>query len=335
LRRVLVTGADGFVGRALNRRLCAAAHTVRAATWEPADFTSCFDCPPASAPGGWENVVTGDIGPDTDWSAALDGVDAVVHLAARVHIMRDDSPDPLSEYRRVNTHATEGLARAAAMAGVKRIVYVSTIKVNGETTQGRGPFTPNDPPAPADPYGISKWQAEQALARIAAETGLEVVVVRPALVYGPGVRGNLEALLKLAAGGLPLPLGGITNARSLIGLDNLCDLLIRCVEHPAAAGRTFLVSDGEDLSTTELVRRLARHMGRRQILLSVPEGLVRAFAGLVKKRDVASRLFDSLIVDSSEVRRALDWSPPVTVDNGLARTCQWFLRSRSNGGGAA
>ena len=331
MKRVLVTGADGFVGRTLSRHLSAAGYAVRAATWEAVDFRLCLDSPTQSPPGGWENTVIGDIGPGVDWSEATRGVDAIVHLAARVHVMRDDAADPLSEYRRVNTQGTEALARTAAAAGVKRFVYISTIKVNGESTQGRGPFTPNDPPAPVDPYGVSKWEAEQAVRRIAADTGLEVVVVRPSLVYGPGVRGNFEALLRLVCRGLPLPLGGISNARSLVGLDNLCDLLMRCVERPAAAGGTFLAGDGKDLSTTELVRRMAWHMGKRLVLFSMPEGLVRGLAGLLGKRDVVSRLFDSLVVDSSSARDALGWRPPVTVDDGLTKTCRWFVESRGSG----
>lgn len=326
--KVLVTGADGFVGRMLNKRLCSAGFAIRAATLEPVEAGACYASQGEPVTASIENVAIGDISSRTDWSEVMDGVDAVVHLAARVHIMRDDATNPLAEYRRVNTQGTELLARAAADAGVKRFVYISTIKVNGDTTRGRGPFSESDEPAPTDPYAHSKWEAEQSLRRIAEESSLELVVVRPPLVYGPGVRGNFLALLGLVDRGLPLPLGGTRNARSLVYIENLCDFLARCVDHPGAAGRVFLVNDGEDLSTSELIRRLAGHLGKSVRLIDIPETPIRILAKLAGREEIVSRLFDSLVVDSKLAKEVMGWTAPVSVDDGLARTCAWFARRR-------
>lgn len=306
--RVLVTGADGFVGRALLPALTKAGHAARAAVRVPrAD----------SAP---DAVAIGDIGPETDWTAALDGIEAVIHLAARVHVMRETATDPLDQFRRVNVEGTRRLATAAA-AGVRRFVFVSSVKVNGEETAER-PFTEADIPLPEDPYGISKWEAEQILGGTAS--GMETVVLRPPLVYGPGVKGNFLSLLKLCNRGWPLPLGAIGNARSLIYVGNLADALVRAVDHPAAAGETFLVSDGEAVSVPELVRRIAAALDRPARLLPVPPGLLRAGAALIGRPGAAKRLLGSLVVDDQRIRKILAWQPPFTMVEGLRETAAWF-----------
>ena len=310
--KVLVTGAAGFVGSALRKALRTRGIAQRAATRR-------------AALEGLESVSVGDIDGTTDWSAAVSGISAVVHLAARVHVMRETASDALSEFRRVNTHGTERLARAAATAKVRRLVYVSSIKVHGEVTEAR-PFSRSDAASPRDPYGVSKWEAELALARVARETGLEVVIVRPPLVYGAGVRGNFLRLLQLVRLGIPLPFGSAHNLRSLIFVRNLADALVICVEHPLAAGQTFLASDGEDLSTADLCSRLGRALGRAPRLLPVPVAVLRPIAALAHRDAEFQRLFGSLQVDATPLRIELGWRPPYTVDQGIAETAAWFQR---------
>ncbi len=313
--RVLVTGANGFAGRAVMVRLKALGWNAVGVVRDEAARSRLHD--PASG------VVVGDLSRPVDWRPVLDGVQAVIHLAARVHVMREREPDPLHAYRAVNVAGTECLAAAAAAAGVRRFVYVSTIKVHGE---GRNTaYTPDDPSAPSDPYAISKWEAEQHLGELARETGLEVVAVRPPLVYGPGVGGNFLRLLKLTdlAVRMPLPLAGITNRRSMVFVENLADLLIRCAEHELAPGQVFLVSDGEDLSTPELIMRLARLSGRRARLVRVPLVLLRLGARIAGLRAEVDRLTGSLTVDPAALRERLGWSPPYTVDEGLLATVMW------------
>jgi nucleoside-diphosphate-sugar epimerase len=274
-------------------------------------------------------VVLGDIHTSTTLAAALRGVDVVVHLAARVHMMNDDAPDTLTEFRRVNVEGTVALARAAVEHGVRRIVFVSSVKVNGEATAGR-PFTEDDAPAPQDPYGVSKREAEDALRTIGARTGMEITIVRPALVYGPGVRANFLHLLKTVERGIPLPLPNIQNRRSLVGVENLADLLVECVGHPGAANETFMASDGEDVSTRELVARMAKALGRPARFLPVPESAIRLAARMTGKEAAVDRLFGSLVVDSSKARQKLGWKPPVTLDNGLAATARWYLETKAS-----
>lgn len=312
MSRILVTGANGFVGAALLPVLKAAGHRVRAALWQP---------DPALPDG----VVVGDIGPATEWGAALDGVDAIIHLAARVHVMRETEADPPGAFRRVNVEGTRRLAEAAQAAGVRRLVLMSTVKVNGERTKPGRPFTEADPPAPEDAYGVSKLEAERALEGAVAEP----VVLRAPLVYGPGVRANFLALMKACARGLPLPLGAVRNARSLLFVGNLADALLACATHAGAAGETFLVRDGEDVSTGELARRVGAAVGRRVPLVPVPAGLLRAAAAAVGKSAAAARLLDSLVVDDGKLRRTLEWAPPFTLDAGLRRTAAWFQASRN------
>jgi UDP-glucose 4-epimerase len=263
-------------------------------------------------------AVIGDINGATDWTTALNGCDAVVHLAARVHMMRDHACDPLALYRATNTEATLNLARQAAHAGVKRFVFISTIKVNGE---GRDTaYRETDTPALEDAYAISKWEAEQGLRRIEQETGLEVAILRPPLVYGPGVKANFLRLMQTVQKGWPLPLGAIRNRRSLLYLGNFVDAIQLCVEHPAAAGQTFLLDDGEPVSTPDLIRALARAMGRPARLLAVPVGVLELAGALLGKRAAVARLAGSLYVDSSAIRSRLGWTPPFSMEAGLAAT---------------
>lgn len=246
-------------------------------------------------------------------------ISTVIHLAARVHVMHDTASDPLAAFREVNFYATLELATQAAAAGVRRFVFASSVKVNGEATAVDHAFTERDAPAPQDAYAISKWEAEQGLRQIAANTGMEVVIIRPPLVYGPGVKANFAALMRAVQRGMPLPLGAVHNLRSLVGLDNLVDFIITCVGHPAAANQTFLVSDGADISTPDLVRAMARAASRPARLLPVPVGVLATLASLLGKRAAVDRLCSSLQLDISKARELLQWSPPVTLDEGLRR----------------
>jgi UDP-glucose 4-epimerase len=258
------------------------------------------------------------------WQASLAGVDVVIHSAARVHVMNDSESDPLAAFRKVNVDGTLNLARQAVAAGVRRFVFVSSIKVNGEATELGQPYRADDVPAPGDPYGVSKMEAEQGLRELAAQTGLEVVVIRPVLVYGPGVKANFMTMMRWLDKGVPLPFGAIDNRRSLVALDNLVDLVATCVTHPAAANQTFLVSDGEDLSTTGLLRRMAQALDKSARLLPVPAWMLRAGASLLGKSALSQRLCGSLQVDISKTRELLAWQPPVSVDVAMRATAKHY-----------
>ena len=310
-RPILISGATGFVGQALVAALRAQQRPVRRALRQ------------AIAGDEPDDVVVGDIGPDTDWLSALQDVDCVVHLAARTHVLDERSADALEAYRRINVLGTIRLAQLAAAAGVRRLVFLSSVKVNGDATTSRA-YTENDAPMPQDAYGITKREAEDALRRIGSETRMEVVILRPPLVYGPGVKGNFLRLLRLIERGLPLPLASVDNRRSLIYVENLVNAIIACVNAPAAAGKTYLVSDGEDVSTPALIGKLATAMGRSPRLLPCPVALLNLGAAMVGKRAAAARLTGSLRVDSSRIRAELGWVPRYSLDQGLNATAQWY-----------
>jgi len=309
---ILLTGSTGFLGC----RLVSALHS-KSDLHLTAAVRRRIEKPVASV------VEVQGLDSNTDWSTALTNQQVVIHAAARAHIMKDEVVDPLAEYRRVNVEGTHNLARQAAAAGVKRFIFISSIKVNGEKTPLGQPFTADNAPAPDDAYGVSKWEAEQGLLQLATETGMEVVIVRPPLVYGPGVKGNFANMIKLVAKGLPLPLGAIHNLRSLVSVDNLVDLIITCIDHPAATNQVFLAGDGQDLSTTELLRGVARAMGESSRLIPVPSSLLMLGATLSGKKAMAQRLLGSLQVDISKARHLLGWEPLISVEEGLRRCFEY------------
>lgn len=311
MTRVLVTGANGFVGTALCERLKTDGVAAIGAVRSSGNPTSCEPC------------VVGDLDGHTNWRVALTGISHVVHLAARVHVTDRHVSHSLSWFREVNVAGTVNLARQAVDAGVRRFLFVSSIKVNGEHTPV-GPFRPDDPPCPKDAYAQSKHEAEQALLEIGRRTGLEIVIVRPPLVYGPGVKGNFLTLLRAVQREWPLPLASCRNRRSLIGLTNFIDLLKTCLTHPAATGEIFLASDGEDLSTPELLHRVAHALGLKPRLFRFPPSLLQLASRLIGRSSVYDRLCGSLHVDASKVRSRLVWSPPSTVGEELRRTALWY-----------
>ena len=314
MNSILVTGATGFVGKFLCTRLLTDGLHVRGTLLESENTSSLVD--------GVQPVVVAPLGGNTKWDHALAGVDTIIHLAARVHIMTDPAVDPLTAFRKVNVEGTVQLAREAAKAGVRRLVFISSIKVNGEETGT--PYTLDSSTSPSDPYGISKWEAEQSLRKIEAETDLEVVIIRPTLVYGPGVKANFLNMMKMVSRGIPLPFDSVINKRSLIYVGNLVDALAICAVHPEAAGKTYLVSDGEDVSTPELIRRTAKALGVHTLLFPVPIYLMRLVGKLTCKSALVDRLTGSLMVDSSKIRQELEWAPPFTMEEGLRETAKWF-----------
>lgn len=316
--RVLVSGANGFIGQAVCQALSNSGcnHEIRGAIRKGALH-------------GIASVEVGDIGPETDWFAALQSVDIVVHLAARVHVMRETAMDALAEFRKTNTAGTETLAKAAARMGVRRFIYISSIKVNGEETLGAS-FKETDLPGPTDPYAISKYEAEQLLWQIGNEMGMEIVILRPPLIYGPGVRANFLRLMGSVVRGVPLPLAKVKNVRSLLYLGNLVDAIVVSVDHPAAAGKVFLLSDGEDISTPTLIRKIGRALGCPARLWPVPVMILQLVGKLTGKSAEVERLLGSLAVDSSRIRHDLGWHPPFTLNEGLQLTAQWYLAEKQD-----
>jgi len=305
---VLLTGATGFLGQDL---------AVKIEALSDFNLTSVVRSEVGSVTG--TRVFISQIDGDTDWCSALKDQDLIIHAAARAHVMNEEVADSLKEYRRVNVDGTLNLARQAVASGVKRFIFISSIKVNGEKTLLGLPFTADDSPAPEDAYGISKCEAEQGLFQIAADTGLEIVIIRPPLVYGPCVKGNFSSMMRVVKKRFPLPLGAINNKRSLVALDNLVDLIITCIDHPAAANQVFLAGDGEDLSTTELLRGVAKAAGVSSRLISVPASVLMFMASLLGKKEMAQRILGSLQVDISKARDLLGWTPPISVEEGLRR----------------
>ncbi|MDA7088502.1 SDR family oxidoreductase [Pseudomonas sp. SA3-5] len=317
--RVLVTGASGFIGSHLVTRI-AAEGLQPLAVLRRASSKNSPDMPV---------IRVSELSLTTDWSQAMENVHVVIHAAARVHVMDDQSIDPLTEFRKVNVDGSLNLARQAAAAGVRRFIFVSSIKVNGEGTSAGMPYLADAQAAPADPYGVSKMEAEQGLRSLATETGMEVVIIRPVLVYGPGVKANFLNMMRWLYKRVPLPFGAIHNRRSLVALDNLVDLIVTCIDHPAAANQTFLVSDGEDLSTSELLRRMAAALGKSARLLPVPSWLLETGAALLGKQALSQRLCGSLQVDISKTRELLNWTPPLSVDEALRKTAKHFLEQQA------
>lgn len=311
--KLLVTGASGFIGRALCARLSGTAGTELVGTVRSARHAA----PPGVA------IETREVGPDTRWHDLLESVDVVVHTAARVHVRRD--PDSLAEYRRVNAEGTVSLARQAAVCGVRRFVFLSSVKVNGDNTQPGQAFRADDPPAPADAYGLSKHEAEVGLLRIAGDRGMEIVTIRPPLVYGPGVKANFLALMRWIYKGYPLPFARVQNLRSLIAVDNLVDLVVACCSHPRAANETFMAADGEDISTAELITRLAAALNRPARLLPLSPELLLACATISGRGERARKVLGNLQVDARRTRERLDWKPAVSLEQALHATARHFL----------
>jgi len=314
--RLLLTGSTGFLGAALTRRLVSDTRyrLVTALRREVRDQVS-----------GPDSIIVGDIDVNTDWGQALSGIEVVVHSAARVHVMNDTVSNPLSEFRKVNVEGTLKLARQAASRGVRRFIFISSIKVNGESTAPGEFFTVDDKPYPVDPYSISKWEAEVGLQQLAKETGMEVVIIRPPLVYGPGVKGNIATMIKWIKKGVPMPFGSVNNQRSFVAIDNLVSLIALCADlekSPGAANHVFLVSDGEDVSTTVLLKKLAKAYGKKLQLIPVPVGLMRFAARILGKTGMADRLFGNLQVDSSKAQNLLGWEPVTSMNEQLAKMSQ-------------
>jgi len=315
---ILVTGAQGFVGQPLSFALTKQGYQVRAAL--RGNFQTND---------GQQTISVGEINGDTHWAEALVDVAVVIHLAARVHVMNETAADALSAYRKVNVEGTLNLARQAVQAGVKRFIFISSIKVNGESTVLGHPFREEQTPAPLDAYGISKYEAELALQQLAKETGLELVIIRPVLIYGPGVKANFKAMMRCLDIGLVLPLGSIQNQRSLLALDNLINLIQLCITHPAAANQIFLASDGVDMSTPELLIAMGSALGKPARLFKLPEPLIMIAAKLLDKHAMAERLCGSLQVDSSKARELLGWQPPLSVREALDKVAIAYRNNRS------
>jgi len=309
LPNILVTGANGFVGKALVTELAMRDLPVFALVRQAS----------GSLPEKVKKREISDLTEVIDWLPIVQDIETVVHVAARAHIMNDASPDPLIEFRKVNTAVTLNLAKQAADAGVKRFIFVSSIKVNGELTRKNTPFKPNDYFLPSDPYGLSKYEAEQGLLEMSKKTEMEVVIIRPPLVYGPGVKANFASMMRWVKKGVPLPFGAVNNQRSFVALDNLVSFITCCIDHPKAANEVFLISDGEDVSTTQLLQKVGRAYGSKAKLLAFPVSLMEAAAKLVGKESMASRLFASLQVDNSKAERLLGWKPVITMDEQLKK----------------
>ncbi len=320
--KIIVTGAIGFIGRAVVDALIDKNITVVALVRQhsvvlPSEVEQILI--------DYKMLLSEHLDESIDY--AMHGADALIHLAARAHIMNDSAENSLAEFRKVNTDGTLSLARKAVDAGIKRFIFISSIGVNGNNNSS--PFVEQDDPNPQEPYVISKFEAEQSLLELQKETGMEVTIIRPPLVYGENTPGNFSTLIKWSVKGVPLPFGAIDNQRSFIALDNLVSFIIHCVKHPKAANEVFLISDGEDVSTTELLRKVATAFGKKPLLLPVPVSLMTWVAKLLGKQDIANRLFGSLQVDSSKARQLLDWKPVITMDEQLKKIADDYLNEKT------
>lgn len=320
--KLLITGANGFVGQALCVHLAKQHHAVTAQARK--SYSLSF----VEQETQYLCRRIADLDHISEEKRSLEGFDALIQCAARVHQVNDTSADPLAAYREVNTQATLALATAAAQAGVRRFVFLSSVKVNGEFTCADEPFVA-DQAAPQDPYAISKWEAEQGLREIAAKTGMHVVIIRPPLVYGPGVKANFLTMMRWLYRGIPLPFGAINNQRSLVALPNLVDFITLCLTHPKAANQTFLISDQQDLSTSQLLRGLGHALHRPARLIPVPQSLLENGLKALGKNGIAQRLCGNLTVDSSPASELLDWKPPLSVQQGLQLTADHFLNHQT------
>ena len=319
MKTILVTGASGFIGQALSRELLQNGQSVILATRSSQNIPSLYKD---------ARVIKVDLNDnETNWIAHLQSVDTVIHLAARVHVMKEQAEDSLSLYRQINIEGTEKIAKSAVLAGVRRFIYLSSVKVHGE--ENILPYSELDKKAPLDEYGLSKSDAENKLLEIARQSKMEVVIIRPPLVYGPGVKANFYSLFKIVNKNFPLPFGNIDNKRSYVALTNLVNFIIFCIDHPKAANEVFLISDGEDISTTELVEKIAKALDKKKCLISIPVGLMRFLAMILGKRNLTRRLFGSLRVDSSKARELLGWKPVITMDEQLKITADTFLNEKT------
>lgn len=316
MKKILITGATGFVGQALSTYLIDKGYVVTAGVRSKND----------DLPDTVTQVLVGDLQPNTNWSDALFGVDLVIHLAARVHVMKDDCNDPMAFYRLINTDSTLNLAKQATDAGVTRFIFLSSIKVNGEYTTKGIPFTADDMITTQDPYGLSKYEAEQGLKRLSILGGMEFVIIRSPLVYGPGVKGNFLQMIKMVSKGIPLPFGAINNRRSLVALDNLTNLIFVCLEHGCAHNQIFLVSDGQDISTTDLLYRMGKALGRPVLLFGFSRSFLNVVLSLLGKQSITQRLYTSLEVDISKTKSILGWAPIINLDTALVKTAEAWLK---------
>ncbi len=316
----MITGATGFIGEKVVEHLLKLGHEVRA----------CSRTLDTRKPSGFDLFKIDNLSENTKWNDALNGIDVVIHTAARVHIMDDSAAEPLTEFRKVNTKGTLALAEQAAEYGVKRFIFISSVKVSGEETEFAKLFKENDEFIPSDPYGLSKYEAEQGLIKLAKETDMEVIIIRPPLVYGPSVKANFATMMSWVNKRIPLPFGAVQNKRSFVAIENLVSFIIHCMQHPKAANEVFLISDGEDVSTTELLRKVATAFGKKPLLLSVPVRLMTWVAKLLGKQDVANRLFGSLQVDSSKAHQLLGWEPVITMDEQLKKIADVYLTKQGD-----
>ena len=314
MKKLLVTGATGFIGRALINELLH--HDL--------DLLASTRITIPQLPQQVKHVAIGNLLPSTDWSAVLTKLDIIIHTAARVHVMHNDSQDPLTEFQKINNLSTLNLAKQAATAGVSRFIFISSIKVNGETTSHNQKFSPNDTFIPSDPYALSKYDAEIGLLDLAKKTNMEVVIIRPPLVYGPLVKGNFSSLIKWIKKNIPLPFGTVHNQRSLVALDNLVDFIILCTTHPNAANEIFLISDDSDISTTELLQKIAQAFNKKGYLLPIPESFLTLLAKLTGNKKIADRIVGSLQIDISKAKHLLHWKPVTTIDEQLKKIAETY-----------